>query len=85
VVQCDPVLEAVRPTCVLGDVAADRAGGLAGWIGRVMQPVRRDGARERHVHDAWLDHGETFHRIDRQNARQAIESDEHHVIGERAA
>ena len=36
----DAVLERVRPAGVLGDVAADGAGRLAGGIGRVEEPVR---------------------------------------------
>ena len=51
----DAVLEAVRPAGVLGDVAADGAGRLAGGIGDVVQAVRRDRLGEPRVHHAGLE------------------------------
>ena len=46
VARCDPVGEAMRPTGVVRDVAADRARLLAARIGREVESVRRD-VRER--------------------------------------
>ncbi len=54
VVRGEPVLEAVRATRVLGDVAADRAHDLARRVGRVEE-VRRHSHRDRHVGDPRLD------------------------------
>ena len=66
-----PVLERVRPTRVLGDVAADRADQLTGWIGRVEEAVRRGGLRELGVHDTGLDHRAAVDRMDPDDAIHA--------------
>lgn len=50
-----------------------------------MQAVRGDCARERNVDDAGFDDREAILRVDRENAREAIESDEHAAVGERSA
>ena len=80
----DAVLEAVRPAGVLGDVAAEGAGGLARRIGRVVQAVRRDRLGEPGVDHAGLHHGAAAHRIDREDAVQPGERDEHRVAVGRA-
>jgi hypothetical protein len=55
VVGREAVLEAVRTTRVLRDVAADRAHLLAGRVGRVEEVRRGDGTRDIEVRDAGLD------------------------------
>ena len=85
VIRRHAVLEAVRTARVLGDVAADRARGLARRIRRVVQSVRGDRARQRDVHDARLDDREQILGVDRQNAIESVESDEHDAVGERTA
>ena len=57
VVGRDAVLQAVGAAGVLGDVAADRAGLLAGRVGRVVEAVRRDGAGDVEVGHARLHDG----------------------------
>jgi hypothetical protein len=84
VVERHPVLEAVGAARVLRHVAADRARALAGRIGRVVQSERRHGARQRDVHDPRLDHRQPVLRIDRQDARQPVEPEDHDAVGERA-
>jgi hypothetical protein len=54
VVRRDAVLQGVRPPGVLGDVAADRAGRLARWVGREEEAIALDRARDPEVHDACL-------------------------------
>ena len=53
----DAVGEGVRAAGVFGDVAADGAGFLAGGIGREVEAVVLDGAREVEIDDAGLDDG----------------------------
>ena len=55
VVDGEAVLEAVGAARVLGHVAADRADLLARGVGRVVEAVRRDRARDVEVGDAGLD------------------------------
>ena len=57
VVGGDPVVQAVRPARVLGGVAADRAGLLGGWVGRVEKalPGRLDA-------EIGVDHAGLHHR-----------------------
>jgi len=57
VVQRQPVLEAVHAARVLGDVAADGAGDLAGGIGGVIEAVGRGRLADGQVAHAALDHG----------------------------
>ena len=85
VVEGDAVLEAVRTTRVFGDVATDRAHGLAGRIWCVLQSMRCDGTRQLRVDDTGFDVRNTILRIDFDDARQPIESEYHDVIGERTA
>ncbi len=85
VVRRDAVLETMRAAGVLGDVAADRARGLARRIRRVVESVRCDGAAQRGVHHARLDGRREVVGIDGDDARQAIEPEEHGALGERAA
>ena len=50
-----------------------------------MKAVRRDGAAQRDVHHARLDDRESILRVDRKDAIEAIEPDQHDAVGERAA
>jgi len=82
-VRRDAVRERVRAAGILGDIAADGTCGLARRVGGVMQPVRRRRTRQRDVHDTGLDDRESFDRVDRQDARESIEADEHDVVRQR--
>jgi hypothetical protein len=46
--------------------------------------VRAGRARERHVHHAGLHHRELVLGVDRDDAVEPVEPDDHHVVGERA-
>jgi hypothetical protein len=61
------VLEAVGAARVLRDVAADRADGLAGGIGRVVEAVRADGVAQVLVDDARLHDREAVPRVDAED------------------
>ncbi len=65
--RCDAVLEAVRTTRVVGDVAADRARLLTGRIRCEVQPVHRKCAREIEVDDTRLDPRDAFVGVDRND------------------
>ena len=64
VVQRQPVLQAVHAAGVLGHVAADGAGDLAGRVGRVVQAVRRGGLADRQVAHAALHDRGAADRVD---------------------
>ncbi len=70
---------------VLGHVAADRAHGLARGIGRVVESVRRRGFREAHVHHAGLHHRQAVPRVNRHDASQSGEDQQHRVTGRHGA
>ena len=76
VVDGEAVLEAVRAARVLGDVAADRADLLRGGVGRVVEALRRDRARDVEVRDARLDDDLPALDVDLEDARQARERDD---------
>ena len=76
VVARHPVLEAVRAARVEGEVAADRADGLARRVGRVGQPVARGGPADVEVDDAGLDDGGARVRVDAQDAVEPVERDD---------
>ena len=79
------VLQTVRPTRIFGDVATNGAGGLARWVGCVVQTVRGRGARQRRVHRARLDDRAAILGIDGNDAAQPVEADDDGVaLGERA-
>ena len=81
VIERDAVLEAMRSASIFRHVAANRADALAGRIGGVLQAVAGRGTREFRIDDAGFDHRHAIHRIDAQNFREAIESDQHDVVG----
>ena len=66
----EAVLEAVRATGILRDVAADRADLLAGRIRRVVEVVAGDGLRDRGVEDPGLNDRALALRIDVDHAVQ---------------
>ena len=76
------VFQAVCAAGVEGNVAADRADGLTGWIGRVVQTVRCGGSGDVQVDHARLDDRDPFVRIEFQNLVQPIQCD-HDAIGDR--
>ena len=84
-IECDAVLEAVRPTGVLRDIAADGTHRLTGRIGRVVQSQRGDGAREPCVHDTGLNMRDAIGPVDFHDACEAIEAEQYHTVGECAA
>ena len=86
VVGRDAVLERVRPAGVLGDVAADRAGGLARGVRRVAEAVRPHGVRHPLVHDPGLGNDPVVPDVDRLDATQPARADHHRrADGQRAA
>ena len=82
VVDREAVLEAVGATRVLGDVAADRADLLARGIGRVEEPVRRDGAGDVEIRDARLDHDPLRSEVDLDDPLHPRERD-HDAVRDR--
>ena len=58
----------MRPTGVLGDVAADGAGFLAAGVGRVEEAVGRGRFRELDVGQPGLDDGDAVHGVDLEDA-----------------
>lgn len=82
----DAIGERVGTTGIFGDVAADGAGLLAGWIGRKVQAVRRGGKAKIEIDHARLDDGALILRIDGENAVHARKNDHHAAgAGERSA
>ena len=73
------VLEAMHATRVLGDVAADRADHLAGWIGRVIEAAGLDGLGNRQVRNARLGDDAAVGVVDVEDAVELGESEEHAV------
>src|SRR5262249_33806554 len=74
VVHGQAVLQAVHAARVLGDVAADGAGDLTRWIGRVAETIRRDRFRD----------GEIAHAgLDRRGARALVDVEDAIEPGER--
>ena len=67
----EAVLEAVRAARVLGDVAADRAHLLRRRIGRVVEAVGGDRARDVEVRDAGLDDDLACVEVDRRGCGRA--------------
>ena len=79
------VLKAVRTAGVEGDVAADGADGLAGRVGRVIEPVRRGCNRHIQVAHARLYNGDALLCVDAQNAVEAPECNHNAVCHRQAA
>jgi len=67
-----PVFQAMRAARVEGDVATDRANGLARRIRRVMQPMHRGSLGHVQVHHARFDHGEALRRIEFQDSVEPV-------------
>ena len=82
VVDGEPVLEAVRPARVLGDVAADRADLLARRVGRVVEALGGDGAGDLEVRHAGLDDDARALEIDLEHAVEPRERDDD-AVGDR--
>ncbi len=76
----DAVLEAVGSARILGDIAADGAGALAGGVGDVVQTVRRDRLGELGVDHAGFDDGPPPRRVDREDAVHPCQGDEHRSL-----
>ncbi len=70
------VLEGARPAGAFGDVAADAALAQAGRIRRIEQADGFDRVLQRPGDDAGLDDDQQVARIDRQDAREALERDD---------
>ena len=77
VVQGQAVLEAMHATGVLGDVAADGAGNLAGGIGRVVQPERGRRLGDGQVAHARLHGGRAATTVDTQDAVELGHREQH--------
>jgi hypothetical protein len=81
----EPVLKAVRPAGVLGDVTAHRADHLTRRVRRVEQPERRRRLAHRQVRDARLDDGPPAHRVDLQDLPHPGHHDEDPVLARQRA
>jgi len=77
VVEREPVLQAVHAARVLGHVAADGAGDLAGGIGRVVQALRRGCLADRQVAHAALHAGRSAHAVDGEDAVELCQRQRH--------
>ena len=77
VVRRHAVLEGMRSARVLGDVASDRARGLARGIGREDQARLLDRARDPQVHDSGLRGHAAIPDVDRLDALQPARADHH--------
>ena len=64
VIRGHPVFEAMHPAGILRHVAADGAGDLRGWIGRVVEAGMLDCLRHRQIGDARLDDDDPIGEID---------------------
>jgi len=86
IVRGQAVFQAVDAAGIFRDVAADRAGDLRGWIGRVVETLALDGLRDAEIGDAGLgDHG-AIGKVDLQDAVEAAHHQQHGVLeGQRAA
>src|SRR5689334_12721011 len=81
----EAVLEAVHAARVLGNVAADAAGELTRWIGRVIEPMRRGGIRYGEVAHARLDSCRARVQVHFKYAHEPGEREQHAVAeGQRA-
>jgi hypothetical protein len=74
------VLERVRAAAVLGDVPADRAGRLAGGVGRIVQAERGHRLGEVRVDQARLHRGGGVDGVDREDSVHARALDQHAAI-----
>ena len=79
------VAEAVRAARVVGDVAADGAGRLAGGVGRVEELLCRASARQIDVDDSRLDSREAVFDVELQHVAHASGSDNHAAFDRRRA
>jgi hypothetical protein len=86
VIGCDAIRQSVRAAGVFSDVAADRAGFLAGGIRREMEACMCDGGAQVRVHDAGLDGGALIGEVNIEDAVHPGEDGENSALaGERAA
>jgi len=79
-----PVFEAVHPARILRDIAADRAGDLAGGVGRIIEATALHRLRDRQIGDARLDHGDAVFMVHFKNALELAEPEQDR-IGQRRA
>ena len=75
-----PVLEAVRPSRVLGHVAAECARSLRRRVGRIVIAARGDRLREPDVDHAGLDDGAVVGVVDLEDAVHARQLDGHRAL-----
>jgi hypothetical protein len=80
VVDREPVLEAVHPAGILGDVAADRARDLRRGIGRVVEPVSGGGLGNREVAHPRLHDRGAGELIDAQDPVELGEREQHAAL-----
>src|SRR5262249_38365318 len=73
VIHGESVLEAMRATGVLSDIAADGADLLARWVGRVVKAIRRDTLRHGEVDDTRLYDDAVVHKVDGEYLMHARE------------
>ena len=77
-----PVLQAVHAAGILGDVAADRAGDLAGRIRSIVEAAMRHRVRDGEVGDARLDGDAAIVEVDLKDAVELAEG-EQDTVGQR--
>ena len=81
----------MRPARVHADIAADRAGELRGWVGRVEEAFGRDRAGDREIGHAGLDPRDAVGIVDLEDAVHLGDADHDRVLlrdraaGERGA
>src|SRR5205814_8061842 len=68
IVRRKPVFQAMQPTGVFRDVAADGARDLTRWIGRIIEAVLFNRTRDREIGDTRLGHNAAILKIDLQNS-----------------
>src|SRR5204863_1580123 len=68
IVRCESVFQAMQPTGIFRDIAADGASDLTRWIGRIIEAVLFNRTRDREIGDTRLGHNAATLKIDLQNS-----------------
>ena len=79
---CEAIFQAMNAAGIFRHIAADGAGDLARWIGRVIETLCLHGPRHRGIGDARLHHNAAIVIIDFQDPVHAREA-EQNAIGQR--
>ena len=79
IVRCQAVFQAVDPARILGDVAADRTGNLAGRVRRVIKAVSLDRFGDGQVRNAGLRDDTAIVIVDLKNAVEFAKAEKHRI------